>query len=102
MFLVRWFSIVLVVIAVMLLGADLVSTLEMKTMVVRSLDQVLILFGFDVKRAVLANGASPVADATLYITGFPAWLMFGFLGFVFSQPTPKTTRPLPAPPPISR
>ena len=102
MFVVRWFSIVLVVIAVMLLGADLVSTLEMKTMVFRSLNQVVILFGFDMKRALLANGPSPLADATVYIIGLPAWLMFGFLSFVFSQPTPKPTRSLPAPQAIGR
>jgi len=45
---IRVLSLALIVIALMLLGADVVSTLEMPGhLVVRSLDRILMLFGID-------------------------------------------------------
>jgi len=59
MFIIRWLSLVLRVIAVMLLGADLVSTLEKHALFIRSIEQILMLFGADAKLAVQANFPAP-------------------------------------------
>ncbi len=55
MFIFRWLSIVFIVTAVMLLGADLIGTLEKKALVIRSLQNVLLLFNYDATQALVAN-----------------------------------------------
>jgi hypothetical protein len=105
MFVVRWFGVVLVVIAVMLIGADLIATLEgTDTFVVRSMDRTLMLVGYDVTPAITAQVPVGLANVMLTIVGLPACAIFGGLGFtlVLLSPTPKQGRRLPAPPPISR
>jgi hypothetical protein len=99
----RWLSIVFVILAVMLLGADLVGTLEKKAVVVRSLQDVMVLFSYDTK-AALDNDASPMDSVLSWFIGWPGWLIMAFWGFAFAviAPVPKAVRPLPPPPPIPR
>jgi hypothetical protein len=99
----RWISIVLVILAVMLLGADLVGTLERKAVIIRSLNDVFGLFGYD-PEAALTNDVSLMAAVIASLIGWPGWLMMAFWGFVFAviAPAPKAVRPLPPPPPIPR
>lgn len=104
MFIFRWLSIVFIVTAVMLLGADLVGTLEKKAVVIRSLEQVLTLFNYDAKQALVLNFPLQVANVVVTIIEAPGWLTLAFLAFVFAvlAPSPKPVRPLPPPPPIPR
>jgi hypothetical protein len=105
MFIIRWLSLVLIVIAVMLLGADLVSTLEKHALFIRSVEQILMLFGADAKLAVQSNFPSLIANVYTTLIGWPGWAMFGLLGVIFAliASTPrKPSRPLPSPPPIVR
>jgi len=100
----RWLSLILVVIAVMLLGADLVSTLERKIFVIRSLQDVVVLFGYDTKANLLVAWPLGLANAAVWIIESPGWLILAFLGFAFAiiAPSPKAVRALPPPPPIPR
>jgi hypothetical protein len=99
----RWLSIVFVVLAVMLLGADLVGTLERKVVVIRSIQDVLALFNYDAK-AALGDNTSLMSAVIASLIGWPGWLMMAFWGFAFAviAPAPKVVRPLPPPPPIPR
>ena len=79
----RWLSFVLIVLALMLLGADIISSLESSTgAVVRSLDRVLLLFGLDAKPWVLARFSSGIANALLAILSTPGWITFGIIGVI--------------------
>jgi hypothetical protein len=100
----RWMSIVLVAVAVMLLGGDLVTTLEKKAVVVRSLNDVMLLFGYDA-RATLFESLPPLVFAVVdSLISWPGWLIMAFWGFVSAviAPAPRAVRPLPPPPPIPR
>jgi hypothetical protein len=105
MFIIRWLSLVLIVIAVMLLGADLVSTLEKRALAFRSLDQILMLFVANAKLAVQSNFPPQIANVCTMLMGWPGWALFGVLGvisaLVASAPR-KPSRPPPSPPPIAR
>jgi hypothetical protein len=104
MFIFRWLSIVLIVLAVMLLGADLIGTLEKKVLVIRSLHDVMVLFNYDATKAMVANFPSAVLGLTVGLISLPGWATLSVLAFVFAviAPTPKPYRPLPPPPPIPR
>jgi hypothetical protein len=104
MFIFRWFSIVFIVTAVMLLGADLVGTLEKKTVVIRSLQNVMMLFNYDATQALITNFPPQVVRVSVMVIEAPGWITFALLAFVFAviAPTPKPVRPLPPPPPIPR
>ena len=104
MFIFRWLSIVFIVTAVMLLGADLVGTLEKKAVVIRSLQNVLLLFNYDATQALVANFPPQLVRVSVMIIETPGWITFSLLAFVFAviAPTPKPVRPLPPPPPIPR
>jgi hypothetical protein len=101
----RWLSLVLIVLAVMLLGADLVGTLEKKAVFVRSLQDVILLFDYDTKQVLTANAPWPeillVANA---IIDTPSWVTLSVIAFFFAIIAPSTrhVRPLPPPPPIPR
>ena len=99
----RWLSLVLIVVAVMLLGADLVGTLEKKALVIRSLHEVLVLFSYDAKQVMVANFPPQVVNVAVMIIDAPGWLTLAFLAFFFAiiAPSPQPVRPLPLPP-ISR
>src|SRR5262245_627830 len=100
----RWLSLVLVVLAVMLLVADLVGTLEKKVFVIRSLQDVIVLFGYDTKAHVIADWPLLLVNPALWIIGAPSWLTLGFLGSACAviAPSTKRVRALPPPPPIPR
>jgi len=105
MFIIRWFSLVLMVIALMLLGADLVNTLEKHgELVIRSLEQVLMLFSIDAKLYVQTNFPPQLANACIMMIGWPSWVILGVLGVILALIAPATKKPVKAPPtpPISR
>ena len=89
MALFRWLSLLLIVVALMLLGADVVSTLESPAgVVVRSLDKVLLLAGVDGKIWVQARFAPAIANALLAILASPGWAVIGIVGVVLALITP--------------
>ena len=105
MFIIRWFSLVLMVIALMLLGADVVNTLEKHgELVMRSLEQILMLFAIDSKLWVQTNLPPQLANVFILIISWPGWLTFGVLGVILALIAPATKKPVKkqAPPPISR
>lgn len=104
MFILRWLSLVLIVLAVMLLGADLVGTLEKHVLVVRSLQDVILLFSYDTKAALITNFPLQVVAVGERILDAPGWLVFAIISFFFAiiAPSSKAVRPLPPPPPIPR
>jgi hypothetical protein len=104
MFIFRWLSIVFIVTAVMLLGADLIGTLEKKAIVIRSLQNVLLLFNYDATQALVASFPPQLVRVSVMIIETPGWITFSLLAFVFAviAPSNKPIRPLPPPPPIPR
>jgi len=104
MFIFRWLSVVLIVLAVMLLGADLVGTLEKHILIVRSLQDVVLLFSYNMKDTLIANAPQQIVVVGLKIIESPGWLVFAIVSFLLAiiAPSPKVVRPLPPPPPIPR
>jgi len=104
MFIFRWLSIVFIVTAVMLLGADLIGTLEKKVLVIRSAQNVLILFNYDATQAVVANFPPQLVNVAVMLIDTPGWITLSVLAFMFAviAPSGKPVRPLPPPPPIPR
>ena len=85
----RWFSLTLIVLALMLLGADIVSTLEAANgVVVRSLDKDLLLFGIDAKPWIETRVLAGVASAFLAVLSFPGWATLGIVGVVLALIVP--------------
>jgi hypothetical protein len=85
----RWFSFILIVLALMLLGADIVSTREAAGgVVLRSLDKDLLLFGLDAKPWVQATFSAGFASAVLALLSFPAWATLGIVGVVLALIVP--------------
>ena len=95
MFLFRWFSLTLIVLALMLLGADIISTLEAGTgVIVRPMDKVLLLFGLDGKPWIQASFSTAVANALLAVLSLPGWATLGVVGVLFMLLfPPRRTRP---------
>ena len=85
MFIFRWLSIVFIVTAVMLLGADLIGTLEKKALVIRSLQNVLLLFNYDATQAFVANFPPQLVRVSVAIVETPGWITFSLLAFVFER-----------------
>ena len=89
----RWLSLTLIVLALMLLGADIISTLEAASgVVVRSLDKVLLLFGHDVKPWIGRTFPAVVGNVLLAILGSPGWVTLGILGVVVALIVPGRRR----------
>ncbi len=85
----RFVSLVLIVVALMLLGADMITSLEKHGQItVRSLDQVWALVsrsGLAGFRAWLAQSLpSPVPAWIGAVLGLPAWALSGVLGVVLA------------------
>src|SRR5262245_46905422 len=105
MFVIRWFGLVLLMVALMLLGADLVNTLEKHgELVIRSLEQILMLFGFDAKLWFQSNFPPQLANVSMTLISWPSWLIFGVLGVIFALIAPPTKKRAKAPPspPLAR
>lgn len=105
----RLFGFGLIVLALMLLGADLVSTLEKNgEVVIRSLDQILLLLGGDPKPWLHEQLSPTLANASLTVLSWPGWAVLGIPGIIFGMlsagPHEKRRGPPapPAAPPISR
>jgi hypothetical protein len=89
MVLFRWLSLTLIVLALMLLGADIISTLEAGSgVVVRSLDKILLLFGVDAKPWIQTTFSSTIANGFLAVLSSPGWATFGVVGVVFTLIVP--------------
>lgn len=88
----------------MLLGADLIGTLEKKVLVIRSLQDVLVLFNYDATQALVLSFPPQIVNFAVAIISLPGWATFSVLAFCFAviAPSPKPYRPLPPPPPIPR
>lgn len=74
---------VLVAIAIALLGADGVSSLEAGEPVMRSTEMVLGLFGVD-GAALVKNSPGGVSQAIGTIMGLPLWGVLGVIGVVMT------------------
>jgi hypothetical protein len=90
MVVIRWLSLVLLVLALMLLGADSVTSLEQQAgFKIRSLDTILLLFNADLKPWVMATFSGSAQNAITSLLAAPAWAVAGVLGVVFSVLTPN-------------
>jgi len=102
----RLIGFLLIVFALMLLGADVVSTLEKQgETIIRSLDQILLLFGADATPWLERTLPPQAANGALVLLSWPGWAVLGIpgavLGMIASGPRKKRYTPPPAPP-ISR
>lgn len=75
----------LLVLALMLLGADMVTTLEQGSgLVTRSVDQVLmLLFGGSLAAWIEATLPGSAAGYVNFALGLPAWLLLGGFALLF-------------------
>ncbi|SRR5579885_784769 len=85
----RFISLVLIVIALMLLGADLITTLERGGQIaVRSLDQVWAILAPDSLNAfkswIQHTLPSPLPGWTYSMMALPAWGITGVLGVILA------------------
>ena len=84
----RLLALILIVVALMLLGADIVTSLETHTITVRSIDQVWALVGPDslkgFKSWVEASLPGPVPGWIYTLLSMWAWGLFGVLGVILA------------------
>ena len=99
----RLISVFLIVAALMLLGADMVTALEHTDgMIPRSLNQILILFGFDLAAWLAQTLPLQFAELCVTIVSWPGWAVIGVPGLVLGLLTagrgdrrpPKPTPPI--------
>jgi hypothetical protein len=85
MVVLRSFSLALIVFALMLVGADVISTLEMQgTLVVRSLAQILLLLGLDATATFQSYLPTRVSDFGVMVLNWPSWATLGVLGVIIA------------------
>ncbi len=85
MVVIRFLAVFFIMIALMLMGADVVSTLEMPGgLVVRSLARILLLVQVDAKTLVQQNFPPSMAGVSLTLLDSPATVVFGTIGIVFA------------------
>ena len=105
MALLRFLSLILIVVALMLLGADVVSSLEKGgEPIVRSLSQILRLLGFDANLWFQQALLPAFASACIAVFSLPGWAVLGIPGAVFGLMSIARRRPPPpaASPPVER
>lgn len=78
----RFLAWVLVALAIGLLGADGISSLESKTPVMRSTADVLGLFGFTIGAG--ENEGGGIAEAIGAVLALPLWGVLGVIGVVLT------------------
>ena len=83
MTLFRFIAWVFVAIAIALLGADGVASLEQKEPVIRSTAEILALLGLD-GYAVAEASPGGVKQALNTVMGIPLWSIFGVVGIVLT------------------
>jgi hypothetical protein len=104
----RLIGFTLIVLALMLLGADLVSTLEKNgDTVIRSLDQILLLLRADPKPWLQQQLSPSFANAAFVVLSWPGWAVLGIIGVILGMlgaghREPRSPLSPPAPPPINR
>jgi hypothetical protein len=109
MVILRVISVLLIVIALMLLGADVVSSLEQSGggTVLRSFSRILMLFGFDAEQWLAQHLPPQFVQICIRIISGPGWVVVGVPGALLGllsagrserRPPPKP----PALPPIHR
>jgi hypothetical protein len=102
----RFIGLFLIVLALMLLGADVVSTLEKNGgTTIRSFDQVLLLLGADTAVWIQQQLPPLIANALLAILSWPGWAVLGIPGVLLGMlgaPSRKKGRAPPPPPPPYR
>ena len=79
----RFIAWVLLALAIALLGADGVSSLETGEPVMRTTEQIMALLGVD-GGAIAENSPSGVDQALSTIMGLPFWAPIGLLGVVLT------------------
>jgi hypothetical protein len=85
MVLMRLLSLVFIVLALMLLGADFVTTAEHRGgFVVRSLAQILALMGGDPTPWLRASLPAVVAKTLIAVLSWPGWLVLGLPGVLLA------------------
>lgn len=105
MLIFRLIGLVLIVLALMLLGADLVSTLEKNgETVMRSFDQILLLVGVDAKPWLQQLLSPPFANGFVAVLSWPGWAVLGIPGAILGmlaagrrerrQPLPPSSPPI--------
>ena len=101
----RLISVFLIVAALMLLGADVVTALEHTDgMIPRSLNQILMLFGFDLAEWLAQTLPLQFAKLCITIVSWPGWAVIGVPGVVLGLLTAGRggRRPAKPAPPIHR
>jgi hypothetical protein len=83
----RFLAVLFIVLALMLLGADAVSSLEKSDVVIRSLTQVLALLDADPTRWLETTLPSGVAGIIETILSWPGWAILGVLGLAIGAMT---------------
>ena len=94
----RLLGLLLISLALMLVGADVVTTIETDALRLRSTDYLLGLFNGSPKPWVDANEGQWWAGVLNGMLLMPAWIIPGVLGFLLTFVTKPKKRP-PAPPP---
>ena len=101
----RLISVFLIVAALMLLGADVVTALEHTDgMIPRSLNQILMLFGFDLAEWLAQTLPLEFAHLCITVVSWPGWAVIGVPGVVLGLLTAgrRDRRPPKPAPPIHR
>ncbi len=99
----RVISVFLIVIALMLLGADVVSSLEQTSggTVVRSFSHILMLCGFDAALWFAQVLPPQFAQIGIGIVSMPGWGVMGFLGALLGlMSASRSARRPSVPPPL--
>jgi len=100
MAILRVTSVFLIVIALMLLGADVVSSLEQSGgTVVRSFSHILMLCGFDADRWFTETLPPQAAEICIDIFSGPGWAVIGVLGTLLGVMTAGGSQRRPPVPP---
>ena len=102
MIVLRLLGLLLIVLALMLLGADVVSTLEKNgDIVIRSFDQILMLFGIDAVPWSQRSLGPLFARVVAIVFSWPGWAVLGLpgilLGMLAAVPHARRSRRPPSP-----
>ena len=102
----RLISVFLIIVSLMLFGADVVSALEQTDeMIPRSLNHILVLCGFDAMEWLALNLPPQFAQICITVVSWPGWAVIALPGVVLGLVTAGRAqrRPPPKPlPPIHR